>query len=431
MVLASCSRRAGKSYGCAWKLIQTGERFGHCTMVYIVQARETAKDIIWAPLQELNRKYDLNLKFNQNTGEVKSPTGWRIILRGVGSRREIEKLRGQKYPLVIIDEAQVFGPDLRYLLRDVIQPATLDYGDDAQIYMIGTPNAARAGPFYDFITSEKYPHYHWTVLENPHVPDPAGFLDRMRGEFGGETPTFLREYRGQWVRDAEGLVFKIDDRLNVRREFPEAEADDWVYVLGVDLGWRATAFVVLAYSRDTERCLVVAAEEHAKINTSRIAALVQQYQEDWDIAQVVVDAGGFGRTMTEDLRTTYGIAAEFAKKRDKAATIERMNADLQAGTMQLCSMGTSNMLDQVKILPWDSEKLQQNKLDFDDKFEDHMPDAWIYAYRFCHHHNEDWLEHPAKYGSTDYWNEWEEAQIQKRVEKYCQGPDPDYWMFDD
>lgn len=428
LVLGSCSRRAGKSFGCAWKVCDTGQRFPGCTIPYITQARENARDIIWPPLQQLNAEYDLRLEFNRNTGEVRSPEGWRLILRGAGSIREMEKLRGQKFPLVIIDEAQVFGPDLKYMIEEVLEPAMLDYGTDAQMYMIGTPNAAKAGPFWERIRSGKYPHHHWTVLDNPHIPDPRAFLEKKQREYGGKTAKYLREYEGQWVRDTEGMVFRINEHLNLVDGHNLSGIAGWTYVMGVDLGWRKTAFVVLAYHPEMERVEVVFAEEFANLVTAKIAARIEQHIKTWDLAGVAVDAGGFGRTMTEDLKVTYAIPVVHAEKREKAATVERMNSDLQAGIMSLCVEGCPEMIEQVRMLQWDSEKLVQNRMEFDDRFDDHMADAWLYGYRLCLHHGADWEETAPKHGSTEWYQSIEDREIERRMKKYVYRDEDEPWF---
>jgi len=430
LVLASCSRRAGKTTGVAWKLIDVGQKNPGCTMPYITQARENARDIIWPALQQFNVEYDLGLEFNRNTGEVRSPQGWRVVLRGAGTNREIEKLRGQKYPLVVIDEAQTFGRDLQYLIEEVLEPAMLDYGDKAQMYMIGTPNAAKAGPFYEKIKSGLAPHHHWTILNNPHIPDPTAFLEKKRKELGGKSPYYLREYEGKWVRDTEGLVFRISDQINLVKSHNLALAHGWVYVMGVDLGWKSTAFVILGYNVDTGKVEVVEAEEHPKLTTARIAAYIEEFIKEWDLKGVCVDAGGFGRTMAEDLRKTYGIPVEFAKKRDKAATVERMNSDLSSGVMSLCEDKCREMVYQVKLLQWDAEKLADNKLEFDDQFDDHMADAWLYGYRMCLHHHEDWEENDPPRGTDAWYQQLEDREIERRERRYQRQQDEPWFLND-
>ncbi len=433
LVLASCSRRAGKSFGCGWKVISTGKKFPNCTIPYITQARENARDIIWPPLQFLNTEYDLGLEFNRNTGEVRSPQGWRMILRGAGSVREMEKLRGMKFPLVIIDEAQVFGADLQYMIEEVLEPAMLDYGSEAQMYMIGTPNAARAGPFYDRIQKGIYPHHHWTVLDNPHIPekDTRDFLAKKVAEHGGKTPKYLREYEGKWVRDTEGLVFAIRDELNLVPKHNMDLQSGWEYVMGVDLGWRKTAFVILAFHATMGKVEVVYAEEFAHLITAKIAARIETHMQTWNLVGVAVDAGGYGRTMTEDLKVTYAVPVVHAEKSKKAATIERMNSDLAAGIMTLAQDGCKEMVEQVKRLQWDSELLMKGKQDFDTQFDDHMADAWLYGYRLCYHHSEDWVQNKPKFESDEYWQAKEDAEIARRLGRLERQQDEPWFVRDD
>lgn len=429
LALASCSRRAGKTHGIAWKLVDKGLEFPRSLLVYIHQARERAKDTLWPALQDLDTAYELGLRFKENTGEVILPNGSRIGLFGGGSKREFDKLRGIKSPLIGLDEAQGYpGPLLKYAFRDVLQPATMDYGKDGQIIMTGTPNAACAGAFYDLIKTGEYPVYSWTCLDNPHLPDVEAFLTDMAKQLGGRgNPTFIREYLGQWVRDTAGLVFSLHPG-SIVPAFPSADADDWEYVLGVDLGWRATAFVVLAFSPTLEKVYVVESSVFAKLKTARIAATIERYTRQYNLYRVVVDAGGFGRTMAEDLQSTYGLPVTFAKKTKKAAGIERINSDLGAGVFHIVEEGNSDLVEEVKILQWDGDKLAQNRFEFDDGFQDHLSDAMLYGYRECRHHDEDWETNAPVYG-TDAWFQAREDEIIARLEEKVNQPkDPVEWF---
>ena len=420
LVLASCSRRAGKSYGTARKIIKAMERFPRSMIPYIVQAREQAKDIIWPALQDMDIKFDLGLRFKENTGEVVHPNKSRLKLFGGGTKREIEKVRGggTGSPFAVIDEAQSFAPSLlQYLVEDVLDACLMDYGKEAQMCLIGTPNAACAGYFYDLIKAEKYPHYHWTCLDNPFLPDVEEFLERKRQQLGGETPTFLREYRGIWVRDENALVFRLNDTINLldRHE----EGTDWTYTLGIDFGFNdPTAFVVLGYSRLQGRIDVVESFEETELTQGRIAAYVQELDDKYHFASMVGDSQGYGKPLVEGLNSEYGLAVKAAKKREKAAQIEMLNSDLRTGTLRLVKDRNADLVDQMRYLQWDPDKLKENKFAFlDSKFPDHLADALVYAYRDIHVHDDWWEERDPVYGSPEWEEAREEQIITQRVQR--------------
>ena len=71
-----------------------------------------------------------------------------IYLVGADSNEdERQKLLGQKFVLVVIDEAQAFGIDLRQLMYGVLKPAVADYR--GTIILTGTPGNLIKGLFFD------------------------------------------------------------------------------------------------------------------------------------------------------------------------------------------------------------------------------------------------------------------------------------------
>ena len=124
---AVCSRRAGKSYSIAFMLLQHALKYERSINPYITLTRDSGKDILWPALYDLDTKLDLKLKFRENTGDIILPNKSKIIIRGADDKRQIEKLRGPKYPIAVIDEAQGFPHFLHDLIEDVLEPATLDY----------------------------------------------------------------------------------------------------------------------------------------------------------------------------------------------------------------------------------------------------------------------------------------------------------------
>lgn len=433
-VAACCSRRAGKSYGVAFKLLQKAFQFKRSHCLYIVQSRETAKDIIWGPLQDLDEKLELGLRFREDTGAVIFPNGSKILLKGAGTKREVDKLRGNKHPLVVIDEAQGYGTQLLdYLLEEVIEPATLDYGDEGQILITGTPNAACAGYFYEATQRGKFGWsvHHWTMLDNPHLPDPQAWLKakRERNNWGTDHPKYLREYCGVWVRDAEGLVYRFRDETNAIPTFRPSEAPDWEYVLGIDLGYNdPTAFVVVAYSELTGRAEVVTSWKESGLTPSRVAVEVEVMMQDFRFSRIVADTGGFGKGYVEEMREKHGMPIIPARKRDKAAFVELLNGDLASGTLVIAQDENQELIDEMRLLQWDVDKLEvSGKLVEDSRFHNHLCDALLYAWRECYHHTE---ERDVE-GPTPGTKAWEAAEEKRRedlaLERFGDDANREWW----
>lgn len=413
LVAAKCSRRAGKSHGAAAKLANCALQFPGSTPLYVTMARERSKQIIWPALQELSDLYDLGMEFKLHTGEVRFPNGSTILMSGAGSKREVEKCRGLKYPVVVIDEAQVFSKDLfDYMVDEVFSPAVLDYR--GQIVATGTPNAACAGAFFDITTGieDGWSVHEWTLKDNPHlfksVPDEnrvgqshEELLDEelrlicKRRGWTRQHPGFLREYLGMWVRDDSDLVFAIDPS-NIY--IPSLDLGvSWEYVLGVDVGFEdPMAFVVLAYSEDTGQVVAVESYTEEHMIPSQAAAEVERLMGRYPIQEVIVDTGGAGKGYAEEMKQRWNLPIEAAKKTDKAVYLEYLNGDLRSGSLKVLSSCRS-LVQEMSLLQWNSRKKDRGIFDYDKSFADHQCDALLYGWRKCRHHWYDASHNPTSF----------------------------------
>jgi hypothetical protein len=265
--VALCSRRAGKSFALSVLALDTAFTFEGSMIPVISITRQQAKRIVWPVFQELDRRNELGLRFNAAELSCTLPNGSQIFLTGASTEEEIQRLRGPKYPLVVVDEAQAFKSYLAELVSDVLEPAVLDY--DGSIVLAGTPNAICRGFFYDASQPESaWSVHHWTLLDNPHIPRAAQWLEDRCRRYGWSqsNPTYLREYKGQWIRDSSSLIYP---NIPVIAELPD---DEWEYVLGLDLGYiDSTAFVICAYSTATGRLVVVESFKKTKLLPSDVA----------------------------------------------------------------------------------------------------------------------------------------------------------------
>ena len=124
--IACCSRRAGKTYGIRNKLLKTGFQNAKALSLYITMSRTMGMDILWPAIEEINDELDLGITLNQNKGDIKLPNGHKIMMRGLGSMREADKLRGPKYVGVCVDESQGFNWILEKAIDEITEPATID-----------------------------------------------------------------------------------------------------------------------------------------------------------------------------------------------------------------------------------------------------------------------------------------------------------------
>ena len=421
MIVACCSRRAGKSFELAFKFSVAAMRYPGCVIPYVTLTREDAKNIIHPAFRDLDAKFGLGLRFRENNGDVVFPNGSKVILRGAGTAREIEKLRGPKYPIVAVDEAQVFGEILNVLLDEVLEPATLDY--NGQILVTGTPGAACAGPFHDMVKEpgKGWSVHSWTWKDNPHLPDNVEqqiAAMRLRRGWTEQHPGYLREYCGVWVRDTDGLVYEYSGARNcLPGVFDRESAPDWEYVLGIDLGFNdPTAFSVLAYSQAQEKCQVIESYKEVGLIPSAVAAQVEELTQKYPLSKIVADTGGFGKGYAEEMKEKWHLPITPAQKLNKATYIEMLNGDLRSGVVGVYKDANKDLLTELSLLQWDSGFLAKNAAREDSHFANHLCDATLYAWRECRHHGAAWEENAPKPGTPSYWQAVEESIWKQELE---------------
>jgi len=411
---AVCSRRAGKSEGIAHLLLKEALSQKDVLLPYITLTTQQGKRILWPVLKRLNHRLKLNLKFNENDLTCRLPNGSQIFIVGGAEASELERLRGPKYPGVVIDEAQAFGPFLEDVIREIILPATMDY--QGWIALTGTPNAACAGYFYEATTGrvqEEISVHHWTAFDNPFIVNPKtgerffqAWIDdeKRRRRWTDDNPTYMREWLGKWVRDEDGLIYRIRP-MNLIKQRPDL--DDWSYVLGMDLGFGdSTAFVVLAYSTDGAQVVVLESYKQSGLIPSAVAAHVERLRSRYDFEAIVADAGGLGKGYVEEMRQRYGIPVQAAQKTKKNAYIEHLNGDLHAGVLSIVEHENLALIGEANLLQWRADasgKPADAARKEDPRFENHLCDAWLYGYRYCR----QWLHEDEENPPSKSSPEWE------------------------
>jgi hypothetical protein len=135
---AVCSRRAGKTVGCGWALLDSALRRPGSISMYLTLDRTDAKTILWEAVKELNVSFELGGTPNESDLTLKLPNKSVVILAGAGDEKKIKKRRGVPIGIVIIDEAQNFPQSLQRLVDDVIVPALMDF--DGSLWLTGTPS---------------------------------------------------------------------------------------------------------------------------------------------------------------------------------------------------------------------------------------------------------------------------------------------------
>lgn len=412
---ACCGRRSGKTLGVGRMLLiasennPQGDREEPTVIGYVAPTKNQAKRLMWGRLQNLATKLGIPMKFNSTELIAEHINGSQIWILGADNARDIERLRGFAFVLVVIDEAQAIGAHLKYMVEEIIDPALEDL--DGTLALTGTPNASCSGLFHDICNTDEFSEawevHHWTVLDNSKFPRWSGNsgwrkmaeahleAKRRKWNWTEDSPSYVREWLGKWVKDFSKLMYKYDPARNGYGGLLP-EGFDWRYIVGVDLGFDDPfAIVVIAYSVDLPDVYQVYEYKDSGMIPSQWAEKVDEVRKLYQTDYVVVDSGGLGRAIIEEWRARYSIPCKPASKSNKFEYAALLNDDLQRrrahvleGGLLATEMGALQLFDNSQRVG--SSFKSVGKPMEDPRYHNHCCDAFLYAWRDALH----WLHRP-------------------------------------
>lgn len=340
-ITACCGRRGGKTVAVAAMMLRAASKNPRRVVLYATLTRGSAKQIIWPTLKSLNAMFALGGVENETDLTLTMPNGAVIVLCGVDKRKEIEKRRGFGFALVVIDECQSIPEHVRSLVDDVIAPALADV--PGRLVMIGTPSLLESGYWHEchHNANAVWGHHSWTLFENPTLPGPRDTLEAecARRNVTADDPSIQREWFAKWVRDLLSAVFAFDQGRNTHQGLPiELPAKLWRYVIAVDIGGGVArdndAISVLAYHPWSRATWLT--EEHISpkqdvTGLSLAVVAIRDRLGAGNVGAIVVDTGGIGAKVSEEMSRRHGLSTQAAKKADKWANIELLNAACRRG----------------------------------------------------------------------------------------------------
>lgn len=377
---AQCSRRAGKTNALAIRFFKTLEKYPGSQSVYLGLTLESAMDIMWPVLEELDERYGIGCTFTPSTRTVYHPNGAKLRLYGADQKDFIKKLKGRKFPAVAIDEAQDFGAHLQKLVDDVLTPATADY-EDGWIALTGTPGPVPQGYFFEITQNKRfgYSFHEWTLIQNPYMPNPAGFIAELmaKREWDETNPTLLREYRNKWVLDVNSLwihyVVAKDDYANLP---PGA----WHYALGIDVGFKdADALAVIGWTDDSPDVYLIEEVVAAKQGLTELVEQVNALSTRYSFDKMIMDEGGLGKKLAEEMRRRHHIPVQPADKARKQENVEILNDALRLGRFK--AKKDSRFAQDSYLVQIDWDKSTPNRIVVKKKPHSDIIDAVLYAFK--------------------------------------------------
>lgn len=381
---AVCSRRSGKTFACAAHLVSTALMFPGISCLYITISRNNAKKIIWPVLQEILTGNGIRARCDLTELSIRFDNKSIIYVSGANDQAEIEKFRGLALKLVYLDECQSFRSYIEQLIDDIITPALMDYA--GTLCLIGTPGAVPVGYFHDCATKQNssWSNHTWTFFDNPHIPLKSGMthralLDRelQRRGIAADDPTIQREWFGKWVLDTESLLLRYEEKINHYQTLPQKP---WVYLMGIDLGFvDADAIAILAWSESDQATYLVHEEVVSKQGISELVQRIESLSKRYAISKMVIDEGGLGKKIAEEIRRRHHIPVHPADKARKMENYALLNDALRSARFK--AKKDSRFAQDSYLIEIDRDKSTPDKIRVKDSFHSDIIDAVLYAFK--------------------------------------------------
>lgn len=416
-IAAQCSRRAGKTNGLAYRFHKAMAKYPKSQSIYMGLTLDSAKGAMWPAFEEFNERYKLGYQFVESKATIFHPNGAKLRIVGADMKNFIKRLKGRKYPAVAIDEAQDFGAHLESLVDDVLTPSIADY-PDGWIATTGTPGPVPQGYFYEVTCNGKFGFslHNWTLYDNPNMPNPKEFVADLikRKEWSSDHPTLKREWLNHWVLDLQALWIRYQADINDYTVLPTEHK--WNYVMGVDIGFKdADALAVLAWSPTCPETYLVHEDIKAKQTISELITQIDQLQKQYNVYKIVLDEGGLGKKIGEEIRRRFGCPLVPADKANKQDNVEFLNDHLRLGRFKAKS--NSQFVKDSYVVQIDWEKSTPKRIALKSNFHSDIIDAVLYAFRESY----AFSHKPHESKPVPGTKEWEKAETEKMFQLELEG----------
>lgn len=321
--------------------------------IYVTLTRKNAKKYFWQPIQlELRRR---GVEFTANQTDMRLVTEDGSVIEAVAAEdsASINRIRGDNWDEVYIDEAQAYRDEvLRELIGDVIFPLLMTRG--GRCHLLGTPPDSIVTYFVECLKLPNWLWFNWSIFDNRFVPRALVEETITKLALVEGSNQYNREILGLPVKDPTRLVFEYEEDRN---SYVEGSIDftqpGWRFTAGVDLGWHdLTSVHVAGYRSDDPEQKLYEVFNWTKQNallddTQPVIAMVKR---TWKPRRWVGDrASGSDYTLLETMTARLGVVFERKPGPGELITsIGIMNTDLRHGRIKLIRGGeTAKDTDKV------------------------------------------------------------------------------------
>ena len=387
-IAVMCSRRAGKTEDNSDIIVRTAA-IPNSPILYINLTFENAiRQMFDRVIAEAERVELPVLKASKSAGFIYFANGSSVLFKGNKDRSEADKMQGDKYRLVIIDEAQS-QVNMNYLVDTIIRPMLADY-PDSQLILTGTPPRRKGTYFEAAFYNPEWKTYSWDMFANPYIADPQLMIQDICNEKGLtiDSPLIQREFFGKMAYDTEAQVFK--GYKVYRGAVPNNFIPSHIYE-GVDFGYADyNGIVVLAADVEHRQAYVIYERKFNKATVTDIINSVREGFEngkrlllernpnaDLNNCQIFTDTNE--KSITYELSQTYNLPAYCAYKYDKALAIEQLAEECRTG--RLLNIENGEIVNEFEQTLYKRDDLDNITSELDEGYHPDITMALLYASR--------------------------------------------------
>lgn len=375
------TRRFGKSTTFAKKACGICANRPGSKTLYLALTLQSAKGILWDAVENEFIQNKVKFKGYENEGEFYVHGGGMIKFFGVDSNyKEMKKILGQAYDLVGIDESGSMTIDVENLIMQMIDPALIDR--QGSLVMLGTAeNIPRT--FYQKVTERKHIDLPWNIHKGSTEESPytgPAFKAKKKQLIDAnplvvEASWFKAHYLNEWAADSSLIIIHFNELIN--REAGLPKFDDWMFGLGVDLGFNDdSSFSLNAISRHSPYLFTIKAFKQPGMDLTDVSNMIKKVDQDFPLTWLVID--GANKQGVEEMKNRHGlpITPESAVKTDKATFLRLMDDDYKQGKIKHIKEQCRALEDEQASLVWIKDSDEE-----DPRCQNHANDAQLYIWR--------------------------------------------------
>jgi hypothetical protein len=150
--------------------------------------------------------------------------------------------------------------------------------------------------------------------------------------------------------------------------------------MGVDLGYNdADAIAILAWSDASKVTYLVEEVITRKQGITELVSQIEALRSKYDVSKIVMDTGGLGKKIAEEIIRRHQIPIKAADKVRKFENIELMNDAMRTG--QLLARKDSTFAGDCMRVEWDNDRTSPDRRVISDRFHSDICEAVLYAWR--------------------------------------------------